>query len=227
MRGRALDRGAFPREEIRAATGMDLARLAPRLRPRFETRFIRQSGLVRLDGNGSAELCIDRGLIRAARRREAISEVELELKSGDARALLRFAAQLALPLAYESKAERGYRLAAGRARAPRKWRMPELDAAGAPGAAFAALFSAALVQAGANAGEVLDSSDPEYLHQMRVGLRRLRCALRAFDPILQNTRPLKRRLSRLMPVLGAARDWDVFVQGGGGAAIQCLAVERT
>ena len=37
---------AFPREEILAATGLDLARLATRLRPMFETRFARRSAPV-------------------------------------------------------------------------------------------------------------------------------------------------------------------------------------
>jgi len=212
VQGKALDLGAFPHDEIRMATGVDLASLARRLRPMFETRFTRRSGLLELPGKGSAELAIDRGFIVAARRREPISEVELELKSGEPRGLLQLGEQLALPLAYESKAERGYRLAAGLPRAPRKWRMPALDAAGAPGAAFAALFAAALMQAGSNAPGVLDSSDPEYLHQLRVGLRRLRSAMRAFAPILRGTKPIKRSLRLLMPALGTARDWDVFVQ---------------
>src|SRR5438046_852405 len=93
-----LTRQAFPR----------LARLAPV----FETRFTRHSGLIQVDGAASAELAIDRGLICAGTRREPISEVELELISGDTAALMRFAEALELPLAYESKAERGYRLAA-------------------------------------------------------------------------------------------------------------------
>jgi CHAD domain-containing protein len=54
------------------------------------------------------------------------------------------------------------------------------------------------------------SRDPEYLHQLRVGLRRLRSALRAFAPILKDVKPLIRSIRELMPVLGAARDWDVF-----------------
>jgi CHAD domain-containing protein len=56
-----------------------------------------------------------------------------------------------------------------------------------------------------------NSREPEYLHQARVGLRRLRSALRAFAPILQQTGPLKRALRRLAPALGAARDADVLL----------------
>jgi triphosphatase len=211
VRRKALEPLAFPREEIRLTTGVDLARLAPRLAPVFETRFTRRSGRVQVDGKASAELAIDRGLIFAGRRREAISEVELELISGDTAALMRFAEALDLPLAYESKAERGYRLAAGRPAAPRKWRMPVLDAARLPHEGFAAIFAAALMQIGTNAGGMLGSSDPEYLHQLRVGLRRLRSAIQAFAPLFKDDKPLKRALRRLMPALGPARDWDVFL----------------
>jgi triphosphatase len=68
------------------------------------------------------------------------------------------------------------------------------------------------MQVGINAAGLLESSDPEYLHQMRVGLRRLRSALRAFAPVLDNAKAVKRWLRDLMPPLGAARDWDVFAQ---------------
>jgi triphosphatase len=212
VRGRALEPARFPLDEVRRSTGVDLERLARRLRPAFETRFTRRAGLVDLDGAGKAELALDRGLIIAGRRREPISEVELELVSGDSKALLRFAERLGLPLAYESKAERGYRLAAGRAAGPRSWRMPPLAPDARPADAFGALFAAALVQAGSNAAGMGRSRDPEYLHQLRVGLRRLRSALRAFAPLLRGAGPLKRALRRLGPAMGRSRDADVLVQ---------------
>jgi triphosphatase len=229
VRRKALEPDAFPREEIRSATGVDLPRLARRLRPVFETRFTRSSGLVQVDGKASAELAIDRGSIVAGPQREAISEVELELISGDTEALLRFAEALALPLAYESKAERGYRLAAGLVPAPRKWRMPALKPTDAPGQAFAAVFAAALAQAGTNAAGMPRSRDPEYLHQLRVGLRRLHSAIQAFAPVLEDEKPLKRALRRLMPALGTARDWDVCVQmlDKPGLAPQVLRLARS
>ena len=211
LRRRALETQAFPREEIRLATGVDLGRLAQRLRPVFETRFTRCSGLVQLGGRGKAELAIDRGRILAGRRHEPVREVELELVSGDPEALLRFAETLGLPLAYESKAERGYRLAHGASPSPRKWFMPALEVKHAPGEAFAAVAAAALAQVGINAGRMRASCDPEYLHQLRVGLRRLRAAFQAFAPALEDEAPLERALRRLARQLGAARDWDVFV----------------
>lgn len=215
--GGRLEVGAFPREEILAATGLDVVRLARQLRPCFETRFARRSAPVIVDGATRAEISIDRGYVAAGERREPINEVELELKAGDAGSLLRYAGQLAKPLGlaleFESKAERGYRLVAGEAfPPPRKWRRPKLGEIATPSEAFRAIFSAALTQAGANARGVAYGRDPEYLHQMRVGLRRLRSALLAFRDLVPKkaAKPLAERLRVLMPDLGAARDWDVF-----------------
>ena len=218
-RGR-LDVAAFPREEILAATGLDLGRLATQLRPRFETHFARRSAAVLVDGATRAEVCVDRGYVAAGGRREAISEIELELKAGDSGSLLRYAAQIAKPLGlaleFESKAERGYRVAAGAAfPSPRKWRRPRLGELATPSEAFSAMFAAALTQAGANARGVAQGDDPEYLHQMRVGLRRLRSALLAFRGLVPRkaAQPIAARLRGLMPPLSTARDWDVFCDG--------------
>jgi inorganic triphosphatase YgiF len=216
VQGKALELEAFPR----AGLPVDICTLGRRLRPRFETRFVRRSGVVALHGGGEAELAIDSGAIVARGRRAPIREVELELRCGTHEALLRFARGLGLALAYESKAERGYRLAAGQPDAPRKWRMPAISASDSPGTAFASVFAAALTQAGSNAAGMLGNEDPEYLHQMRVGLRRARSALRAFSPILRRTRPLKMQLTMLMPALGRARDWDVLAQSVRSAALR-------
>jgi triphosphatase len=215
--GGKLELGAFPRTEIMAATGLDLGRVAAKLQPVFETRFTRRSTPVALDGAARAELCIDVGYVAARGRKEPISELELELKTGDARALLRYAEKLSpalgLQLAFESKAERGYRLAAGRGVAPpRKWPNPALAELATPAEAFTVLLGASLAQAGANARGVVHAKDPEYLHQLRVGLRRLRSVLRAFRPLLGTARPVVRRLRAFIPTFGEARDWDVFVQ---------------
>jgi inorganic triphosphatase YgiF len=214
--GAKLELGAFPRTEIMAATGLDLGRVAAKLQPVFETRFTRRSTPVALDGAARAELCVDVGYVAARGRKEPISELELELKAGDPRALLRYAEKLSpalgLELAFESKAERGYRLAAGQGvPPPRKWPKPALAELATPAEAFAALVGASLAQAGANARGVVHARDPEYLHQLRVGLRRLRSVLRAFRALAGTAKPVVRRLRALMPAFGEARDWDVFV----------------
>lgn len=82
-----------------------------------------------------------------------------------------------------------------------------------PPAAFRSAADAALAQVDANARGALSSPDPEYLHQLRVGLRRLRSALRSFRPILprKKAKRVQRGLRELSPTLGAARDWDVLM----------------
>ena len=63
----------------------------------------------------------------------------------------------------------------------------------------------------ANVPGTLAGQDPEYLHQLRVGARRLRAALRVFHGTLQrkDRRLLRRALRRLAEVTGPPRDWDV------------------
>ena len=97
--------------------------------------------------------------------------------------------------------------------APQKWRAPQLTSQSTPSSLFAAVQETALAQIAANRAGVLRSRDPEYLHQLRVGLRRLRSALRAFHDLLpkKETERLARRTGRVMGKLGVARDWDVFV----------------
>jgi inorganic triphosphatase YgiF len=217
-RGR-LAPSLFPREAVRAATGLDIVRLAPRLRPVFTTRFERRSALLALGHGVRAEACIDRGAIEAARSREAILELELELIEGDIGPLLGLAETLVEPLGLRienaSKAERGYRLFRSAAPPPpAKWLRPAIAEHAAASDAFVILCSAALAQIAANADGVARGDDPEYLHQLRVGVRRLRSAVRAFRPLLKRrrARAVEQPLRQMMRTFGAARDWDVFCQ---------------
>jgi len=216
-RGR-LDASRFPREALRAASGLDLVRLAPRLRPVFATRFERRSALLRLGHGVRVEACIDSGAIEAGGAREPIMEIELELIEGALGPLLRLAETLVEPLGLQietaSKAERGYRLYRSAKPGPAKWPRPSIEDTAAASDAFATLCAAALAQIAANAAGVADGKDPEYLHQLRVGTRRLRSALRAFRPLLKRgrARAVEQPLKDMMQIFGAARDWDVFCQ---------------
>ena len=216
-RGR-LDPTLFPREALRAASGIDIVRLARRLRPVFATRFERRSALLKLGHGVRAEACLDRGLIEAGGAREPILELELELLEGELVPLLGLAEALVQPLGLqietESKAERGYRLYRSARPAPSRWARPAIAEDAAASDAFAALCAAALAQIGANASGVARGDDPEYLHQLRVGTRRLRSALRAFRPLLKRRRVkvMERPFRDMMRIFGVARDWDVFCQ---------------
>jgi triphosphatase len=94
----------------------------------------------------------------------------------------------------------------------RKWRAP--DFAGEPnaGQAFTANVHAAIEQIEANLAGAVRGRDPEFLHQLRVGMRRLRSTLRSFRKLVRRRQAdaIDRELRTLLHSLGATRDWDVF-----------------
>ena len=81
-----------------------------------------------------------------------------------------------------------------------------------PAQAFAAIATTCLRQLATNAPGVLSGENAEFVHQMRVALRRLRSAMRLFDAVLPPgfTARVTPELRRLAQLLGAARDWDVL-----------------
>lgn len=213
-RGGRLKVGAFPLDEIRAGTGVDLADLESRLRPVFTTEFERAALEQSLPG-ARVEVALDRGAIVAGERRSPLRELEFELLEGDFLPLLERVRPLVpildLELEVRSKAERGYRLAQKERPQPDKARRPNVDAQASVRDAIAPVVGVCVVQVAANVAGAAASRDPEYLHQLRVGLRRLRSALRAFRGFAatEGTRALVDKLRELLPPLGAARDWDV------------------
>lgn len=101
---------------------------------------------------------------------------------------------------------------ASRPDSPRKWRGPRSTVDTGTGEAFIANVRAAVAQIDENAAGAAIGRDPEYLHQLRVGLRRLRSTLRAFRrlPRRRKADEFDRALREILQSLGAARDWDVF-----------------
>jgi triphosphatase len=94
------------------------ADLASQLQPLFSTDFNREKWLLEVDGS-QIELALDLGEVKAGEFAEPLCELELELVSGDTRAVLKLANQLVaeegLRLGSLSKAARGYHLAQGNA----------------------------------------------------------------------------------------------------------------
>lgn len=191
-------------------------KLARKLRPVFETRVTR----IRLPlsvADGMIELAIDRGHIRAGKRSARISELELELKDGDPRAIIVLARRLAkeLPVRYgvRTKAERGYALAEREAIEAACAEVILLDATKSAADAFTTVGLSCLRHLARNE-EAVRQGDAEGVHQMRVGLRRLRAALSLFKEFLQDrqTEVISTDLKWLTEQLGPARDLDVFVK---------------
>jgi len=192
------------------------ARTGTRCRPVFVTQVRRQELPLTFADGTRATLCFDSGEIRAGRRREAVNEIEVEIDHGDALRLFELADALAADLPvhvlHASKAERGFALASGAKPKPRRARRVELDPDATAQAALAAIASECVAQIEVNAAAMLTHDDPEYLHQLRVGWRRLRSLLQLVALIMSEDAiaPLVAELRWLGTILGPARDCDVF-----------------
>jgi triphosphatase len=110
----------------------------------------------------------------------------------------------------------GHPISPVKANPPHGWSRPGIAAGASARDAFIANVRAALEQIDANAAGAAQARDPEYLHQLRIGLRRLRSTLRAFRTLLSKRRAtdFDRSLREILRALGGARDWDVFRRSG-------------
>jgi inorganic triphosphatase YgiF len=185
------------------------------LKPVFETR-VRRTVYPLVNNGHAIALTVDRGTIETGKRSSPLCEIELELKRGDAADLFDVAHELirALParLAVKSKSERGYELIAGEEEIAVKADAVALAEGTSTRDAFRIVGRACLKQIVNNHG-ALTKGDPEGVHQMRVGLRRLRAAASLFAALLRDpqTAAIKNELKWLAGELGPARELDVLV----------------
>ena len=192
-------------------------RLRAKLAPVFSTEFERTSLRLAFADGSLAELCLDSGEIRSGRRANAISEAEIELLAGSTARLFELALELServpLRLGQASKAARGYALARALRARPVKAAALELDAQSSVAAAFATIARNCIVHLQANEAGILAGRDPEFLHQVRVAMRRLRASFSLFKSLLPQAlfAPVLEQMRQPGSVLGAARNWDVFV----------------
>jgi triphosphatase len=226
--GAALDRnewehpvsGGHPDLEAAQNTALGALlnnKLRRSLKPLFETRIRRTTYPIRRRGS-EIELTIDRGEIEAADKSASVCEVELELKRGKPTELFKLARALAdqvpVELAVASKAERGYALIKAEQAKPIKAAPVALTPQLTRQAGFQVVARSCLHQMIANV-PAMRRGDPEGLHQMRVGLRRLRAAVSLFSEMLLDpqTEERKAELKWIMGELGPARELDVFIKG--------------
>jgi len=197
---------------------------------RFATEISRTRRVVRARGaageTAAIELAYDLGRISAQGPdgpvQRAVAEVEFELLEGSPKVLLTLASRWVrrhgLWLDVRSKAERGQALAAGAPLAPVWAQAPLIARRMAPSRALAAMVQAALAQALPNMAAVAEAREagPEHLHQLRVGLRRLRTALREFSHgaagALGFEAAQRGALEPVLTTLGDLRDRDVVAQ---------------
>jgi len=189
--------------------------LRERLLPVFITGFRRTSWMLSFEEGDEIELSLDQGEVRTGQSVTPLCEVELELKAGQSKKLYEVALQLleAVPLIPEntSKAERGYALYSGVSAFPVKAATPGLTLLMSANVAFKAIVESCIVHLQAN--RMLLGQGPEYLHQMRIALRRLRSAQNLFGSKTPggNHPEISDSLIWFAEQLGNARDWDVFV----------------
>jgi len=95
---------------------------------------------------------------------------------------------------------------------PQKAGRIDLDANLTPLAAARAVVAAGLEQLQANEEGVLRSTAPEFVHQARIALRRMRSSLQLFREVIgaQRAAAWRSQLGGAAAALGVARDWDVF-----------------
>jgi inorganic triphosphatase YgiF len=200
----------------------DWASVRSRLKRRFTTQFIREAMRLQWPDGSEVELALDRGVISAGHRPVRsclIQELEIELVRGESDCLWELAFELSeqgptVPMV-ASKAQRGYELLEPPA-------LPRKAKPNAP--AQASHYAAVLGQGLSHALLVLHHNlrhvrrdDPEFIHQARVALRRLRSLLRGAEDFRgpstfhKAIRRLKGPLRALGQRLGEVRDADVLV----------------
>jgi inorganic triphosphatase YgiF len=190
-------------------------KLRRKLKPIFKTSVHRITLPVRTK-QSEIDLAIDLGSIKAGRRSSPVKELELELKSGRLIDLFRIAKAIerksGAELDLQSKAERGYDLADGNDKHVVFAEAIELDSDMTVDEAFRAIARSAVRHFSGNA-DAVRNSDPEGIHQMRVGLRRLRAEISLFSKLLSGarTQKIKAELKWLTGELAPARELDVFV----------------
>lgn len=186
-----------------------------RLLPCFETNFHRSTWRFEPRPGQAVLLMLDRGTTQSGGRQAVISEVELELAGATVADLFDLAQALAqrLPLlpALRSKAEQGYRLALDQADVPVKAEISLLLPNQTPTGALRVIARDCLEHWLRNQPGALHGDDPEFIHQMRVALRRLQAALHLFSPFAPQARQLRPLLKPVTTALGEVRDLDVLL----------------
>lgn len=185
--------------------------------PVFATKVRRHARQLDLP-DASVEIVFDEGTIEAGARRQVLSEIELELKSGNAGALFDLGTQLLdvapLQVGTRSKAERGYALAFGVVQPAAKAELFSITSEHVVDDVIALLMGSCWHHLLKNQMVAQEGVDPEGVHQIRLALRRLRtiCALFRRDIPSPSFQALNSEARWLMQQLGPVRDWDVFAE---------------
>ena len=220
---------------IRRALKLEADAAFPPLAALYDTDVTRLAVSVR-SGESEIEVALDEGRIVAGTQSVPVRELEIELKQGlpqDAVQLARQGCALhGLWLSTVNKSMKGQRLAGTPMRDEHEARVEYSRHAG--GTALArAVVAACLHQVTQFASEVAGGSeDVEHIHQLRVGIRRLRTALRELAHLADGIDPAwEAPLVEAFRALGRHRDRghlarsvEPLIEGVGGPAVAAVAL---
>jgi inorganic triphosphatase YgiF len=182
----------------------------------FVTRVKRSVSLLRLPQGDEIELALDEGVIEAGDANAPIRAIEMELKSGEPDHLYQFALDLLetvpLRIDYFSKGDRGYELVVQEHSKPIRAQPLKLGLDDTVEQAFRHIARNCLAQVHGNERGVLSGHDPDSVHQMRVGLRRLRSAFDLLQRLITTPSSLQEEVRWIADELGDARDWEVLAR---------------
>lgn len=194
--------------EYRKLTSLDVA-------PAFDVKVSREIRRLTCDGT-DIELAVDTGTISSKGRSADVSEIELELVSGDPARLFDEARRIndiaPTRLHLRTKSEVGYDLQEGEEKPWSKGKMPKLSRDMTAGDALSAIIGACLQHLTANDTCARTNCHKEGVHQSRVALRRMHSAFKIFEGALADgaLTPLSDEARWCAKAMGPARDLDVL-----------------
>ncbi len=204
-------------KRIRTALRLHKSGSFPPLQVTFGTDVRRQAVLTRA-GHSDIEIALDRGQVVAGEKSESLWELEFELKAGRVADVVdeakRWCTRHGLWLSTISKSAKGHRLMDGASSASAPRQPPAYPDSAPVALVQAAMVQDCLQQVLSNASEVAAAAeaDRHAVHQLRVGLRRLRSVLRE---VVVPHRPVdpawEEALAKPFRALGQHRDHGYLV----------------
>jgi triphosphatase len=186
------------------------------LAPIFETRVRRESRRLAI-ADAVIDAAIDEGTIVAGGRSLPVRELELELVRGEPSVLWSTALRIeeSVPLRIEpaAKSDRADGLAFDRPPVPMRDTDVPLDPEISADDALLAILRQCLAQVLGNLPAAADGRDSGGVHQLRVGLRRLRSILSLVGALAPSPKitAFRTEAKRLASSAGPPREWDVFL----------------
>lgn len=193
-----------------------LCEASPRFEPIFTTDFRRQIWHIPF-GESLIEMAIDRGVVESKGKTSPLCEIELELLSGKVADIFALTRKLQMEHdlcpAIASKAERGYKLYLDEPLIAFRAKPAPINDAMMPAEAFRSIALGCLEHFQRNEFGLQSEGAPEFVHQARVAIRRLRSAIKLFSPVLppEFVSAYGKTWQTLAGALGDARNWDVFL----------------